>query len=327
MLRVAMVLGALIGLALPALAKPIPLRGSLDAQALQGSVELIRVEGEALLEAKLGDYRGRGRRIGAGLWKVTLTRGQAVGLAGRLQGREGDLRALTLLLTNTGEAIHAALYREGERVGRLGARRSGVRDRQTRRGRRPVREPDDFNAQLGEPSRPRQRRLVRNLPLLRQGVATWGTLRALWDFYKPGSRDFEELRGDYEARDTQRVLARLSQLPGPLTPAVIFRVARAETQSDLGALQLSFATVLDHAHSLELEQLPGIAAEEPVFDKFKHFFGCAVMAYRSNGAGSFFVGWLKEVMDGATGSGYSEPDLIADALGADFAERLLRGQE
>ncbi|HBP17538.1 MAG TPA: hypothetical protein DEA08_07085, partial [Planctomycetes bacterium] len=193
------------------------------------------------------------------------------------------------------------------------------------RGRRPVREPD-FNAQLGEPSRPRKKRLVRNLPVIRQGVATWGTLRALWDFYKPGSRNFEELRGDFEGSDTQAVKEQVEKLPKPRTPETIFRVARARTQSDIEALQLAFATVVDHATSMDLQQLPGIDAQEPIYDKYKHFFGCAVMAYRSNGTGSFFVGWLKEVMDGATGSGYSEPDLIADALGADFAERLLRGE-
>lgn len=325
MSRVAMILGALIGLALPALAKPIPLTGTLDSQAMSGSVELIRVNGEPVVEAKIGDFQGRGRKIGAGLWRIVLNEGQAVGLAGRVQGREGNLRTLTLLLTNTGDRIHAAVYEEGERVGRMGATRPATRYRQTRRGRRPVREPD-FNAQLGQPSRPRKKRLARNLPVIRQGVATWGTLRALWDFYKPGSRNFEELRGDFDAADTKAVKDLVAQLPKPRTPETIFRVARGQTHSDLEALQLAFATVVDHASSLDLQQLPGIDANEPIYDKYKHFFGCAVMSYRSNGTGSFFVGWLKEVMDGATGSGYSEPDLIADALGADFAERLLRGE-
>ena len=44
----------------------------------------------------------------------------------------------------------------------------------------------------------------------------------------------------------------------------------------------------------------------------------AILAHRSNARGSFTVGWLKEVMDEVSGSGYSDPDLLADALGAEL---------
>ena len=43
MSRVGVILAVLIGLALPAIAKPIPIQGTLDSQAAVGSVELIRV--------------------------------------------------------------------------------------------------------------------------------------------------------------------------------------------------------------------------------------------------------------------------------------------
>ena len=104
----------------------------------------------------------------------------------------------------------------------------------------------------------------------------------------------------------------------------IYRVARSLTDSDREALELSFGFLVDH-RSLPLEQLPGLPAESPIHDKYEHYFASAILAHRSNARGSFTVGWLKEVLDELTTTGYSEEDLMADALGAEFGQTLHTG--
>ncbi len=152
---------------------------------------------------------------------------------------------------------------------------------------------------------------------------------ALWDFYKPGSRRFEELRGDVTPAQTTLLAQRLAaNRTPPFSPEVIYAEARTLAKTPEEALRLSFALLVDQgAGQLPLAPIPGIDEDLPRHDKYEHFFGSAILAQRGNGTGSFTVGWLKEVMDGLPGgTGYDQDDLMADALGADFGQRLHCGE-
>jgi hypothetical protein len=160
----------------------------------------------------------------------------------------------------------------------------------------------------------------------RHAVGAWGVARALWDIAKPGSRGFEELRGEATSETVKALLARLHERRASVvwTPYVIYTEARALSPTRREALQLSLALLIEN-YDLPLAPMPGIDPEEPLHDKYEHFFASAVLAHRSNAMGSFTVGWLKEVGD-QFGTGYSEPDLMADALGAEFGQNLQSGE-
>lgn len=161
------------------------------------------------------------------------------------------------------------------------------------------------------------------------GVAAWELGRALWDFYKPGSRRLEELRGDVTQADTRAARARLERdYAPPYSPEELYAAARSLSPDPARALRLAFGLAVDAGVELPLERLPVTTdPKEPMYDKYEHFFASAIMAHRSNARGSFRVGWLKEVMDGIPGgSGYSEEDLMADALGAEFGQGLQCGE-
>lgn len=262
----------------------------------------VRREGAALLLTGTLDGRAlslRGEKVGEA-WRFVLP--PVAGLAGVLSGTEGKPQVL-LLRRAPGDVLVGKLEREGEApVVLRGARRAAP----------------EAAGEAGE-CRP-----ARDRWWSRHGVAVWEFGRALWDFYKPGSRRFEELRGPVTKDDATRLRLRLARTPGPYTPEVLFREARALARTDREALQLAFGLLVDHP-SLPLVQLPGIDADEPVHDKYEHFFASAILAHRSNATGSFTVGWLKEVMDEVSGSSYSEDDLTADALGAEFGQRLQCG--
>lgn len=157
--------------------------------------------------------------------------------------------------------------------------------------------------------------------LLRGPVARWGIARAFWTVIKPGSRRQEEFRGASDAALSARIAARLD-LSREQSTRAIYRAARAETTSDLAALQAAFGFCID-TPALLPRQLPGIPRSEPHQDKYMHFFVSAILAYRSNAQGSLVVGWVKEVLDMRPGgSGYNDQDLFADLLGASFGEAL-----
>ncbi|MEZ6185256.1 MAG: hypothetical protein R3F62_09645 [Planctomycetota bacterium] len=317
----------------------IEVRGSLEGEPVQGTVRRIfHPDGSKGIEVVLKNgLRGEATKLGAGLYRFELA-GSApakpsVGLRGALLGEEasastsGDAPRLSLLLTNDGRELTGVLYRDGQPVGNLGAQRREQAPEavQTRRGTR-YRHPSQD--ELGEPVR-REQSLTRNAPVLRQATATWGTTRAVWDLVKPGSRGLEELRGATTVEDTRRMRERMNQVPAPWTPAQVFRVARGLEPTDRAALELSFAFMVDQ-RDVPLRQLPGIDSPD-VHDKFEHFFASAILAHRSNASGSFAVGWIKEVVDEVNlqlgnGTGYSEDDLIADALGAEFGQGLLEGK-
>jgi len=156
-----------------------------------------------------------------------------------------------------------------------------------------------------------------------RAVGTFG--RALWDFFKPGSPAFEGVRSDITKDQTTQLVQNLARnRTPPLTPEMIYAEARAMTKTPGEALRLSFAMFPDgHGHTFPLAPLPGIDEDQHGVDKYEHFFVSAIMAERGNATGSFTVGWLKEVMDGLPGgTGYDQHDLMADALGADFGQRL-----
>ena len=161
--------------------------------------------------------------------------------------------------------------------------------------------------------------------LLRGPVARWGMARAFWDLIKPGSRRFEEFRGDSDAALSAKIAARLD-LTQELSVARLYRAARAETPDDRAALQAAFGFLVD-TPDLSFRQFPGIPAGEQRADKYQHFFVSAFLAHRSNLEGSLVVGWAKEVLDMRPGgSGYNDQDLFADLLGASFGEALRFGE-
>lgn len=156
----------------------------------------------------------------------------------------------------------------------------------------------------------------------RHAVAAFGVGWALWDFGKGAvtKRGFEELRGNASKELIASLRERLLKKEAKLTPDVIYAEARALVPDARQALQLAFSLVCD-TYDLPWAPMPGIEAGEALHDKYEHFFASAILAHRSNARGSFFVGWLKEVGD-IPGTGYSEPDLMADALGAEFGQNL-----
>lgn len=155
----------------------------------------------------------------------------------------------------------------------------------------------------------------------RHAVGAWGFARAMWDFYKPGSKRFEELRGSATRADTLGLRTRLERLPTPWTPEMIYKEARAMTSSNRAALELAFGLVVDDM-DLPFAPIPGIPDDVDRFDKYAHYFGSAILAHRSNASGSFTIGVLKEVMDELSEGAYSEDDLMADALGAELGQQL-----
>jgi hypothetical protein len=247
----------------------------------------VRRDGDALaLTGRLGDQplETRGERTPQG-WRFVLP--GTPGLAGALTGERGAPRVL--IIRKDGDGVAGEL----DGVALRGARRAPV---------------------------PAECAPTRDAWYARHGVATWEVGRALWDFYKPGSRRFEELRGDV-TRERTRALKQRLRREAPLTAETIYQEARAMTRSAREALQLSFALLLDE-RDLRLERLPGLAEDAPLHDKYEHFFASAILAHRANARGGFAVGWLKEVMDHVAGGQYDEDDLLADALGADFGQRL-----
>ncbi len=300
--------------AVPAVAQDergILLRGELDGRAIEA--RLLPPAEERPLRVALEGWRGEGEALGRRSYRVTLRRLRAVGAAGRLAGLESEAgETLSLILTRgAAGAVDGVLYRDGAAVGRLSRARA-----------EPAPAPP---AQPAEPA-PAECKPTRDAWWARHGVATWGFGRALWDFFKPGGRRLEELRADITPDESAALLADLERrAPKPWGPAAIFRAARARTPDDRTALQLCFALLVDQRR-LPLRRLPGNAEDEPIHDKYEHFFASAILAHRSNARGSFAVGWLKEVLDEVSGSGYSEEDLMADALGAEFGQALLCGQ-
>ncbi len=268
------------------------------AYALQGAEgELtLRRQGDALLlTGRLAgqDLTLRGSRQGD-VWRFVLP--GTPGLAGALEGGAGAPRVL-LLRRGQGDVLEGRV--EGQGAAPLTFR--GVR-RQA-------------------PASPAECKPMRDRWWSRHGVATWEVGRALWDFFKPGSRKLEELRGDMTMAQTRALRARLDTKPAPWTPEVIYAEARAMSGTTREALELAFALTVDQL-DMPLAQLPGIEPGETIFDKYEHFFASAILAHRGNATGSFTVGWLKEVMDEVSGGEYSEADLMADALGAEFGLRL-----
>lgn len=295
-----------------ALAQPVPhgrklgtgtqIETRLEGQELSGRVGWEFVGGKRQLIARLGDWSGRGRRVGPGRYVFELHRKRAKqrGLVGVLRQTEvsGEHSETMELLVDRNQGFRAALRKDGEVLSR-------------------VREPAPVVT--GEPPELLRRTWWGFLP-----VAAWGTARTAFDFFKPGSQGFEEMRGETTREDTQALRRALEEFtPKPWGPAEIYRAARELTLSDYLALQLAFGFTVDERW--EMRQLIGIDAKEPLHDKYQHYFACAVMAHRSNAQGSFFVGWAKEVGD-IPGTGYSEPDLVADALGAEFGESLAAGR-
>ncbi|MCO5166132.1 MAG: hypothetical protein M9894_07165 [Planctomycetes bacterium] len=261
----------------------------------------LRREGEGLrLTGRLDgrDLDLRGERHGDG-WRFVLP--GTPGITGVLAGREAAGPRVLVVRRAPGDVLEGRLEGGGAALVSL----RGARKR--------------------APVVPAECAPTRDRWWSRHGVATWELGRSLWDFFKPGSRRLEELRGPMTQQDARGLRTRLERLPAPWTPEMIYAEARAMTSSPREALQLAFALTVDHV-DLPLAQLPGIDPREPVFDKYAHFFGSAILAHRANATGSFTVGWLKEVMDRVSGGEYSHDDLMADALGAEFGQRLQCGE-
>ena len=279
------------------------LETELEGQGLSGRVGWETVGTQRELVARLGEWSGRGEQVAPGRYRFVLHRTVAaqIGASQALRGLSApnETRTETMeLLVDRRQGFRAALRKDGKVLSR-------------------VRKPSP--PQVGEPPELLRRTWWGTLP-----VAAWGTSRALWDFFKPGSRAFEELRGEASRADTDALKRALEEFtPKPWGPHEIYTAAREQSLDDRSALELAFAFTVDQ--SWEQRPLQGIEKGEPLHDKYEHYFASAIMAHRSNAAGSFFVGWLKEVGD-SMGTGYSEPDLMADALGAEFGESLAAGQ-
>lgn len=262
-----------------------------------GALTLRRDGAALLLSGRLDgqDVSLRGERQGDA-WRFVLP--GTPGLAGALSGARGAPRVL-LLRRGAGDLLEGRIEGQGQAPVTF----SGARERQP--------------AAECAPTRDRW--------WSRHGVAAWEVGRALWDFYKPGSRRLEELRGGVTGAQTRALRARLEQRrAAPWTPEVIYAEARAMSPTPRAALELAFGLTVDNM-DLPLAPLPGVDPREPIFDKYEHFFASAILAHRGNAAGSFTVGWLKEVMDEVSGGTYSDDDLIADSLGAEFGQRLQCG--
>lgn len=274
----------------------------LKGQSLAGRVGWERIGNKRQLVARLGEWSGRGERVAPGRYRFKLERvvKNQGGVVGVLSGKEtkGTRRESMELLVDRNDGFRAALRQEGKVLSR-------------------VREPAPVV--VGEPPELLRRTWWGTLP-----VAAWGTARTAFDFFKPGSQGFEEMRGDSSRADTRALRKALEEFtPKPWGPAEIYRAAREQSLSDYLALQLAFGFTIDERW--DMRQMIGIDAAEPLHDKYEHYFACAVMAHRGNATGSFFVGWAKEVGD-IPGTGYSEPDLVADALGSEFGESLAAGR-
>jgi hypothetical protein len=250
----------------------------------QGLVLTGRVAGEDVALRSEGNTGGE--------WRFVLP--GTPGLAGALSGRRGAPRVL-IVRRAPGDTLEGRIESEGQ---------AAIPLRGTRR------------VEPAAECKPKTDRWWS-----RHAVGAWGFARALWDFYKPGSKRFEELRGDATRADTRGLRTRLERLPAPWSPELIYQEARAMTSSNRAALELAFGLVVDD-FDLPLAPLPGIPADEVLFDKYAHYFGSAILAHRSNASGSFTIGVLKEVMDQLTDGTYSEDDLMADALGAELGQRL-----
>lgn len=279
------------------------LETQLEGQVLRGRVGWESVAEQRLLVARLGEWSGRGEQVAPGRYRFVLHRvvPNRVGASQALRGitsASGSQTETMELLVDRRQGFRAALRQDGKVLSRV---------------RKPAPAPS------GEPPELLRSTWWGTLP-----VAAWGTGRALWDFFKPGSRAFEELRGDATRADTERLKGALEEFtPKPWGPHEIYSAAREQSLDDRSALELAFAFTVDQ--SWEHRPLLGIAESEPLHDKYEHYFASAIMAHRSNAQGSFFVGWLKEVGD-IPGTGYSEPDLTADAMGAEFGETLAAGR-
>lgn len=302
-------LGLTLGMASSAAAKDQRLRGSIDLDNAVGA--LTPPTAGQPLRLTFAGYSGTATRTGKRMYRAVLTKRvvtrAGVGAAGRLRGETGasgpraEIKRIVITLDQEGKRgkahVHGHVFRDGALVGRL---QSDPCDCRTKRDRW----------------------------WSRHAVAGWGAARTAWDFFKPGSRRLEELRGPVTRAQTQELKRFLDSYgSAPLTPTRIFRAARLKSRTDQDALRLAFALVVDE-RALKLQQIVGIPASAPIHDKYEHFFASAIMAHRSNAAGSFGVGWAKEVLDeiARDGTGYDENDLVADALGADFGQALLEGR-
>jgi len=274
----------------------------LGGQNLAGRVGWEVVAGKRELVARLGEWSDRGTRVGPGryVFKLQRRRAKQRGVAGVLRGStaSGEHTETMELLVDRSQGFRAALRQDGKVLARV---------------RRPA------PVVTGEPPELLRRTWWGSLP-----VAAWGTAVTAFEFFKPGSRGFEEMRGETTPEDSRALRQALEDFtPKPWGPAEIYRAARELSLSDYLALQLAFGFSLDERW--EMRELIGIDSKEPLHDKYNHYFASAVMAHRANAPGSFFVGWAKEVGD-IPGTGYSEPDLVADALGAEFGESLAAGR-
>lgn len=263
-----------------------------------GEVTLRRDGDELVLTGRLQgqDVALRGTKQGDA-WRFVLP--GTPGIAGVLEGRRDAPPRILLLRRGAGDVLEGRIEGEGaEPVTFRGARRQATE------------------------VAPAECRPARDRWWSRHAVAVWELGRALWDFYKPGSRRLQELRGQVTMAQSRALRARLEERRlAPWTPEDIYAEARAMTGSVREALQFAFALTVDQL-DMPLAQLPGIDPGETIFDKYEHFFASAILAHRSNATGIFTVGWLKEVMDKLSHGTYSEADLMADALGAEFGMRL-----
>lgn len=287
---------ALLGVGLAASARAQDPTSFTYDVAGQGPMTLRR-DGEALvLTGRIGGQDVAVRSEGAataGEWRFVLP--GTPGIAGVLAGRRGGAPRVLIVRRAAGDTLEGRIEAQGQ---------AAVPLRGTRRVE-PVAE-----------CKPKSDRWWS-----RHAVGLWGFARAMWDFYKPGSKRFEELRGASTRADTRALRARLERGPSPWTPEMIYREARALTSSNRAALELAFGLTVDD-FDLPLAPIPGISPDEVLFDKYSHYFGSAILAHRSNAPGSFGIGVLKEVMDEVSGGGYSEDDLMADALGAELGQSL-----
>ncbi|RMG07653.1 MAG: DUF4157 domain-containing protein [Planctomycetota bacterium] len=165
--------------------------------------------------------------------------------------------------------------------------------------------------------------LTRDAWWARHAVGAYTVTRGLLTFYFGGGL---EGLADVPEETIERTYAVL-QGRRAVGPTDIYLAAREVTGSDEEAVEAALGVALRHAHDLPLLPLEGIDPEAPRFDKYKHFFSCAVLATRGNATGAEWVGWLKEQSDRYLGGGHYDPlDVVANDLGARWARDLLRGR-